>query len=1103
MGKISLRTYNREISALIERGENEEAIAHCKYILKQYPKHIDTYRLLGKAFLEAQRYTEASDILQRVLSVIPDDFVGHLGMSIIREDEGNLDAAIWHMERAFETQPSNSAVQEELRRLFGRRDGAEPHKIRLTRGALVRMYTRGELFNQAIAEARAALQEDPNRMDLMVMMARNHTLQGNKVAAVETATQILSRLPFCYEANRILAEILPSTARAADAATYQQRIFSLDPYAAFLSPNYPTGDQVPENAVSLERLDYHPGAKEIAQPGWAQTVGVRLDEPEDTLPDWLDAIPTGEQPANVMGETNLNIAGNDTQTASPLDGLAAENETPSPIPDWMQAAGWQKTDQPETESHLELDTPDSIEETSDDAVIAEIPEWLKEIAPQSEQEDLLEDTFRTSMLEQILPSTIEEVKPQVLESISDVSAETTPEPSATTDNLPPWLSESPEMTTASQGQDELPEWLQELEKESSEENLDKQPGEINLPVETIEPSNDLPDWLKEIDDGAASGSAISAELPEWLKSEPALADQTPTAALENMPIDAGDVEVPTWLQDLETPTTGETLPADDMPEWLKQITGDEEDLVVPNILDEALSPQDAAPTAVIPAAERSDEAAPMASADASTDTQANLDDAMAWLEALAVRQGVDEETLITNADQRVDETPDWISALDDKLPVEDSDVHADLSPTVEELIASSDNGISDPFIATTIDTFADNPSMVDVEGEATSRVTDQNDEMIVDHEPVIQFSAVTENISLPTEPEEAITEEPSNEIGQAVDTSFSSSGLSGEDDAFDWLESLARRQGAEEGTLISTTGGEKTVDLPSWLEETDQGPAEETVAELPTVDESIESTPEILFADGLAATEQGVDEVEMPTSAEFVGDIPVPQDSFNQNTEAPVAALVEEPPMATLESQDFVTPSLDLISDQPLTVVEDTQPVRINIPANEIVEELPEMELPGGISQEQVNTWIRELENESLETTEPISVGDFTDKPAEVSSVDLDIRAVEVDSQEITPQPERTVESASEPDFSPIHDLEISKAQELMEAGKVLDALPLYQKWVDSGNNIKDAIEDLEKAIYRHPVDIDLWQLLGDAFMQDNQIQKALDAYTKAEELIR
>ena len=109
---------------------------------------------MGKAYLEGQRYGDAADILQRVLSAVPDDFISHIGMSIIREDEGNLDAALWHMERAFEVQPSNQAIQNELRRLYGRRDGMEPPKIRLTRGALARMYAQGDLYEQSIAELR-------------------------------------------------------------------------------------------------------------------------------------------------------------------------------------------------------------------------------------------------------------------------------------------------------------------------------------------------------------------------------------------------------------------------------------------------------------------------------------------------------------------------------------------------------------------------------------------------------------------------------------------------------------------------------------------------------------------------------------------------------------------------------------------------------------------------------------------------------------------------------------------------------------------------------------------------------------------------------------
>jgi tetratricopeptide (TPR) repeat protein len=105
MAKVSLRAYNREIETMIDRGQLDEAIAHCHHILKTFPKHLETYRLLGKTYLESKRHGDAADIFLRILASVPDDFVAQVGMSIIRDEENKLDDAIWHMERAFETQP--------------------------------------------------------------------------------------------------------------------------------------------------------------------------------------------------------------------------------------------------------------------------------------------------------------------------------------------------------------------------------------------------------------------------------------------------------------------------------------------------------------------------------------------------------------------------------------------------------------------------------------------------------------------------------------------------------------------------------------------------------------------------------------------------------------------------------------------------------------------------------------------------------------------------------------------------------------------------------------------------------------------------------------
>ena len=60
MAKVSLRAYNREIETMIDSGHLDEAIAQCNHILKTFPKHLETYRLSGKAYLEYKRFPDAA-----------------------------------------------------------------------------------------------------------------------------------------------------------------------------------------------------------------------------------------------------------------------------------------------------------------------------------------------------------------------------------------------------------------------------------------------------------------------------------------------------------------------------------------------------------------------------------------------------------------------------------------------------------------------------------------------------------------------------------------------------------------------------------------------------------------------------------------------------------------------------------------------------------------------------------------------------------------------------------------------------------------------------------------------------------------------------------
>ena len=83
--------------------------------------------------------------------------------------------------------------------------------------------------------------------------------------------------------------------------------------------------------------------------------------------------------------------------------------------------------------------------------------------------------------------------------------------------------------------------------------------------------------------------------------------------------------------------------------------------------------------------------------------------------------------------------------------------------------------------------------------------------------------------------------------------------------------------------------------------------------------------------------------------------------------------------------------------------------------------------------------------------------------------------------------------------FDPV----LGQARGELSGSNVSGALESYARLIKKGRLLDEVIFDLREALYRFPVDVDIWQSLGDAYMRANRLQDALDAYTKAEELLR
>ena len=699
MARISLRAYNRDIEVMIDKNQIDEAFAHCRHILQHYPKHITTYRLMGKALLEAQRFGDAADIFHRVLSSVPDDFIAHLGMSIIREDEGNLDAAIWHMERSFEVQPSNAAVQVELRRLYGLRDGVTPQKIQLTRGALARMSAKSNLYSQAITELRAALSKDPQRPDLQVVLAEMYMQTGARMEAIETCNSLINKFPFCLTANRILAEVLPETERADQAQEFRTRLGELDPYYLQLSPVAPTLEQVPDGAVTIERLEfdgetYHPVEK--SQPTWAASLGVDLAESEESpgepAPDWLqeDETETGEEDKPTEG--------------LPMASEEQEMQDSEQIPDWMEeieeadSDPTMEEDQPTEPQLSEQDAAGEaqpfIDQAGSEQESEPVPDWMKEIGEAESSEEILQEiqSADEESLTEAQPTT-DEGESELHEEESDFLGMAVAAGAAAVgavlsqqedDQVESEPSEEPEsqedMPADAPAAEPLPDWMTSPEDES--ESSPTAEGDTTL----AEPEPELP---QEDDDSTETFSAEEEDqqLPDWMSE----AESGP----------AGDT--PDWLREA---MEGEEEPEGDLPGVAAVIAGavlasesedlgeDDEEVAEPTPEVEADQLDDAVPEEVAEEGLGAGEAA-LVGAAAAAAVLASGDDQDQQDTEEPDQEPLGDEVESPSADDQ--EIPDWLQDLGEDLPAgepQDASLVFEDQPAEEETPAEPEFGES-------------------------------------------------------------------------------------------------------------------------------------------------------------------------------------------------------------------------------------------------------------------------------------------------------------------------------------------------------------------------------------------------------------------------
>jgi tetratricopeptide (TPR) repeat protein len=589
MTEISLQEYIERVEDAIEQGRYGEAVAHGRYILEQYPKHVATYQLLGKAMLEANQVEDAEDMFLRVLSADPEDMVAWIGMSEVHSQHGELDAATWYLERAFELAADNEIVEEALRHLYAQRDGVEPQRAQLTHGALARLYLKGDLLSRAISEFRTLVAQHPERVDLLVALGEALWRNEQRLEASEVCQQVLDVLPYCLKANLILGEIWTSSGQE-EGEAYLRRAETLDPENRRAQQLFGATSPLVLRQVYIAPLEYGPRTEE-GQPAW---MADREAAPE-------------EEPLLYEEE-------------APLADITAALEAQIEIPSWLEEiVGEESGEAPEAPGIPET-TGEELREEVTPMPSAEEPEWLSEVG-----EELVAEGRKEAEAKKEAPEWPGEPGPEAV-SLEEVPGEK---------EIPDWLTElkfepegegeigsEPEITEEPEEEVEVPDWLQELapsEAATSEAMIEEippsyteesaeAPSPVEEPIAAIEGAQaekappelgeeeialeapqapeepaapapaEIPDWMRELAPREAPApEATPEEVPEEAAAPqpeaPAAVTEEVAPPLEQPPPEEEEAALPAWMEGEGVPSGDEALA------WLEQLAeGKEEEL---------------------------------------------------------------------------------------------------------------------------------------------------------------------------------------------------------------------------------------------------------------------------------------------------------------------------------------------------------------------------------------------------------------------------------------------------------------------------------------------------------------------------------------------
>ena len=352
--------------------------------------------------------------------------------------------------------------------------------------------------------------------------------------------------------------------------------------------------------------------------------------------------------------------------------------------------------------------------------------------------------------------------------------------------------------------------------------------------------------------------------------------------------------------------------------------------------------------------------------------------------------------------------------------------------------------------------------------------------------------------------------------------------------ALAWLENLAAKQGAAEEEL-ETKSEQRVEEPPEWIKKFVEEENIEEVIETTETKESVHERSEPRAKMDTPQVEEGITEAEnkinideelsrqeeakteessewIPEIKSIEGDIaeetieeeishattePQKEEtSWENKFEPPTWVIKGEEPME--ETTEWLPPS---ILEEVKTAAEREEKLDLNTASLIQLERLPGI----GFRTAQSIVSYREAKGKFKSIDELRNVPEIDTTSFEILNTLTTIELPEQQEEEFEEEPKYDTRILPVIDTKKPQDKYqklVADGQTFLSEGKIEAALEKFKSAIKHKKNIPNIIRLLENAAEANPKNINILQVLGDAYMREDRLQDALDTYTKAQNLL-